>query len=236
MYRTLLSQARTKQELLDGIQISKAFGANVALDRISVSVSEGEILAVLGPSGSGKSTLLLCLAGIIPPDSGYVIYRGIHLRSLPDRELTQLRRQEFGFIFQFGHLIPDLSALENVAFPLRLSGISRGVAEESARHWLGKLEVEDVADKRIGEMSGGQAQRVAVARALVGQPSVIFADEPTGSLDSVNGQLVMELMVALAKDQRASIVLVTHEPRIAAYADREIIVRDGKLSELNILA
>jgi putative ABC transport system ATP-binding protein len=188
----------------------------------------------MGPSGSGKSTLLHCLAGILRPDSGTVSYRGAELSALPDVTRSELRRTEFGFVFQFGQLVPELTCLENVALPLRLGGMRRREAERSATEWMDRLEVADVADKRPGETSGGQGQRVAVARALVTGPKVVFADEPTGALDSLNGERVMRLLVSAAKETNAAVVLVTHEARVAAYSDREVIVRDGKSSQVEL--
>jgi putative ABC transport system ATP-binding protein len=217
-------------QLLEADDVHKSFGGTVALDGLSVEIGGGEIVAVLGPSGSGKSTLLLCLAGILPPDDGDVRYRGRSLPALSDAARTRLRRDEFGFVFQFGQLVPELTAVDNVSLPLRLAGLRRRDAIGRAREFLGSLGVEDVADKRAGEMSGGQAQRVAVARALVARPRVIFADEPTGSLDSTNGELVMELFVSTARQQGSTVLLVTHEPQVAAYADRQIVVRDGKVA------
>ncbi|MGZ8475647.1 MAG: ABC transporter ATP-binding protein [Candidatus Limnocylindria bacterium] len=217
--------------LLVASDLHKRFGKSTALAGLSVEIRGGEIVAVLGPSGSGKSTLLLCLAGIIPPDQGEVVYRGRALVSLSDATLTRLRRDEFGFVFQFGQLVPELTAVDNVSLPLRLAGLRRLDAAAHAREWLSRLDVEEVADQRAGEMSGGQAQRVAVARALVTGPRVVFADEPTGSLDSLNGELVMNLMVGAAREQGTTVVLVTHEARVAAYADRELVVRDGMLAE-----
>jgi putative ABC transport system ATP-binding protein len=146
-----------------------------------------------------------------------------------------LRRTEFGFVFQFGQLVPELTSLENVALPLRLGGMRRRDAEIRATEWLARLEVADVADKRPGETSGGQGQRVAVARALVTSPKVVFADEPTGALDSLNGERVMRLLVAAAKDANAAVVLVTHEVRVAAYSDREVVVRDGKSTQVELV-
>jgi putative ABC transport system ATP-binding protein len=216
--------------LIEADDVHKRFGNTIALDGLSLQVGGGEILAILGPSGSGKSTVLLCLAGILLPDSGDVRYRGRSLAAVPDAVRTRLRRDEFGFVFQFGQLVPELTALDNVSLPLRLAGLRRRDAVDRAREFLVRLGVDDVADQRAGEMSGGQAQRVAVARALVSRPRVIFADEPTGSLDSTNGELVMELLVSTAREQGASVVLVTHEPQVAAYADREVVVRDGRLA------
>jgi putative ABC transport system ATP-binding protein len=216
--------------LVEAEDVHKRFGGTTALDGLSLQIAGGEIVAVLGPSGSGKSTLLLCLAGILLPDDGEVRYRGRSLASLSDAARTSLRRDEFGFVFQFGQLVPELTALDNVSLPLRLAGLRRRDAVERAREFLASLGVDQIADKRAGEMSGGQAQRVAVARALVSRPRVIFADEPTGSLDSTNGELVMELLVSTARRQGSSVVLVTHEPQVAAYADREVVVRDGRLA------
>jgi putative ABC transport system ATP-binding protein len=225
------SVAPSEGALVVASDLHKRFGRSVALDGLSVDVRGGEVVAVLGPSGSGKSTLLLCLAGIIPPDQGEVVYRGRALASLSDATLTRLRRDEFGFVFQFGQLVPELTAVDNVSLPLRLAGLRRHDAEDRARRWLARLDVDDVADQRGGEMSGGQAQRVAVARALVTGPRVVFADEPTGSLDSLNGELVMDLLVGAAREQGTTVVLVTHEARVAAYGDRELVVRDGRLTE-----
>jgi putative ABC transport system ATP-binding protein len=218
--------------LLAGHGLTKSFGPTPALAGANLSVWPGEVVAVMGPSGSGKSTLLHCLAGIIAPDDGQVDYDGTDIGRLSDDRRSALRRHDFGFVFQFGQLVPELTCLENVALPLRLGGVRRKAAESAARTWLGTLEVEDVADHRPGDVSGGQGQRVAVARALVTQPKVIFADEPTGALDSLNGERVMRLLVAAAKGTDTAIVLVTHEPRVAAYSDREVIVRDGRTRDL----
>ena len=216
--------------VIAGEDLTKRFGATVALDGLSVAVGRGEVVALLGPSGSGKSTLLLCLAGVLQPDSGTVFYQGRPIKDLGESTLTRLRRREFGFVFQFGQLVPDLTAVENVALPLRLDGHGRRPAERKALELLGRLGVEDRARLRVGEMSGGQSQRVAIARALISEPTVIFADEPTGSLDSLNGELVMDLLLMAARERSAAVVLVTHEARIAAYADREVVIRDGCLT------
>jgi putative ABC transport system ATP-binding protein len=152
------------------------------------------------------------------------------LRSLRDDARTRLRRDRFGFVFQSGQLVPELTALDNVSLPLRLAGVRRREATTAAARWLDRIGVGDVAGKRAGEMSGGQAQRVAVARALIAEPEVVFADEPTGSLDSTNGERVMEHLVTAARERGTSIVLVTHETRIAAYADREVVIRDGAVA------
>ncbi|MEU5235441.1 ABC transporter ATP-binding protein [Streptomyces lydicus] len=213
--------------LLRAVALHKAYGRTPALDGADFSLHPGEVVAVMGPSGSGKSTLLHCLAGIIAPDSGTVRYGDRELTAMSDAERSALRRADFGFVFQFGQLVPELTALENVALPLRLNGTRRRDAERQAREWLERLEVDAVADRRPGEVSGGQGQRVAVARALAGRPRVVFADEPTGALDSLNGERVMSLLTDAARDTHAAVVLVTHEARVAAYSDREVVVRDG---------
>ncbi|ATE57609.1 ABC transporter ATP-binding protein [Actinosynnema pretiosum] len=218
--------------LLEAVDLRKSFGPTPALDGAGLAVHAGEVLAIMGPSGSGKSTLLHCLAGILQPDSGTVRYRDVELSALADGARSELRRTDFGFVFQFGQLVPELSCLENVALPLRLGGVKRKAAESRAREWLERLEVDGVADKRPGETSGGQAQRVAVARALVTGPKVVFADEPTGALDSLNGERVMQFLVTAARETSAAVVLVTHEARVAAYSDREVVVRDGKSREV----
>jgi putative ABC transport system ATP-binding protein len=213
--------------LLSGAGLRKSFGPTPALADATMEVAAGEIVAVMGPSGSGKSTLLHCLACVIRPDAGRVVYDGRDLTAASDAELSALRRGEFGFVFQFGQLVPELSCRENVALPLRLDGVGRRAAEARADAWLARLEVGDVAAQTPGQISGGQGQRVAIARALATEPRVVFADEPTGALDSLNGEHVMRLLSEAARDSGAAVVLVTHEPRVAAWSDREVVVRDG---------
>ena len=221
--------------VLAGADLHKRFGQTVALAGAGMRVARGEIVAVMGPSGSGKSTLLHCLAGIVLPESGQVRYGETDLLQLPDSRRSRLRRTEFGFVFQFGQLVPELTCLQNVALPLRLSGLGRRTANARATAWLERLDVAGVAAKRPGEVSGGQGQRVAVARALVTGPAVVFADEPTGALDSLAGEQVMKLLTDAARESAAAIVLVTHEARVAAYSDREVIVRDGRTRESVVL-
>jgi putative ABC transport system ATP-binding protein len=223
---------RGDKHLIESREVTYNFGDTTALRGANLSVRAGEILAIMGPSGSGKSTLLHCLAGILVPTQGEVWFDGRRINSLADRERSVLRRDSFGFVFQFGQLVPELSAEENVALPLLLSGSRRNDALAQAHEWFERLDLKGLERRRSGELSGGQAQRVALARGLVTHPSVLFADEPTGSLDSLSGELVMELMVATARDDGTTVVLVTHEPRVAAYADREVVVRDGIVSSL----
>ena len=218
--------------LLQGIDLHLSFGQTPALRGATVTVNAGEVLAVMGPSGSGKSTLLHCLAGILVPDGGEVSFDGTRIDTLNENARTALRRDQFGFVFQFGQLVPELSAEENVALPLLLSGFSRGRAMAQARDWFSRLDLTGLEGRRSGELSGGQAQRVALARGLVTGPRVLFADEPTGALDSLTGEMVMNLLVDNVRELGTTVVLVTHEPRVAAYADREVVVRDGRVSAL----
>jgi putative ABC transport system ATP-binding protein len=213
-----------------------SFGSTPALCGATLAVTAGEILAVMGPSGSGKSTLLHCLAGILVPDGGEVRFAGRRIDTLAEAERSALRRDRFGFVFQFGQLVPELSAEENVALPLLLNGSRRRDALSRARAWFGRLDLSGLEHRRSGELSGGQAQRVALARGLVADPEVLFADEPTGALDSLTGEQVMELLVASARERGTTVVLVTHEPRVAAYADREVVVRDGRVTTLTAAA
>jgi putative ABC transport system ATP-binding protein len=218
--------------LLEGTGLSKAFGQTPALSDAGLCVDAGEIVAVMGPSGSGKSTLLHCLAGIVRPDAGRVVFDGRDVTAMSDAERSNLRLREYGFVFQFGQLVPELPCVENVALPLRLEGVRRREAERRALEWMERLEVRDVARQLPGQVSGGEGQRVAVARALVSEPRVLFADEPTGALDSLNGERVMRLLTAAAHEADVAVVLVTHEPRVAAYSDREVVVRDGRTRDL----
>jgi putative ABC transport system ATP-binding protein len=213
--------------ILTGRDLHKNFGVTPALRGASLTVGEGEIVAVMGPSGSGKSTLLHCLAGILTPDFGEVHFAGRRIDDRPDRERVQLRRTAFGFVFQFGQLVPELPAVENVALPLLLAGWRRQAALANAAGWLPRLGLDGVGTRLPGELSGGEGQRVALARALISRPKIVFADEPTGSLDSAAADQVMELLVDAAREQGSSVLMVTHEARVAAYADRTVFVRDG---------
>jgi putative ABC transport system ATP-binding protein len=215
--------------MLQAIDLHKRFGHTVALDGASIVVSPGEVVAVVGPSGSGKSTLLHCAAGILRPDAGEILFDGRRVDGMGEAERSSLRRSAFGFVFQFGQLVPELTAAENIALPVMLGGTSRRRALAEAKRWLAQLDLVEAAGKRPGELSGGEGQRVAVARALAHRPRVVFADEPTGSLDSLSGELVMNLLVDLAGEEGAAIVIVTHDPRIAAYARRDVVVRDGRI-------
>jgi putative ABC transport system ATP-binding protein len=216
--------------LIEARGVYRSFGQTPALQGASLSVASGEIVAIMGPSGSGKSTLLHCLAGIFEPDRGEVWFDGQRLDGLGETKRTQLRRTAFGFVFQFGQLVPELSAADNIALPLLLNRVSRKVAYANAASWLQRLGLDELGTRRTGELSGGEAQRVALARALVTGPRVLFADEPTGSLDSLTGEMVLDLLVNVAREDGTTVVLVTHDARVAAYAGRAVMVRDGRVT------
>jgi putative ABC transport system ATP-binding protein len=225
-------ERRRSGRVIEARDVRLSFGETPALRGASVSVAAGEMLAIMGPSGSGKSTLLHCLAGILVPDGGEVHFAGRRIDTMSEGARSALRRDHFGFVFQFGQLVPELTAAENVALPLMLAGTRRAAALAGPATWFERLDLHGLAGRRSGELSGGQAQRVALARALVTEPEVLFADEPTGALDSLAGEHVMNLLTTAAREQGTSVVLVTHEARVAAYADREVIVRDGKVNAL----
>lgn len=210
--------------------VHRSFGMDVALRGVDLDVYPGEVLAIMGPSGSGKSTLLHILAGVLTPDSGVAKYQDREISAMSEAQRAKLRLTEFGFVFQFGQLLPDLTAVDNVSLPLLIAGQPRKVALSQAVRGLERLGLGEHTQKLPSELSGGQAQRVAVARALAMGPKVIFADEPTGALDSLAAEQVMATLSELARLSGTTVVLVTHDARTAAYADREIVVRDGRIS------
>ncbi|RRR96398.1 ABC transporter ATP-binding protein [Glycomyces terrestris] len=216
--------------MLSASSLVKHFGTAPALDGVDFAVAPGESVAVTGPSGSGKSTLLHCLAGIIRPDAGEVRLYDERIDTLSERSRSHLRRTRFAFLFQFGQLLPELPAEENVALPLMLGGTPRRAALGPARAQLKRLGLEGKEGRRPGELSGGEAQRVALARALVVNPAVVFADEPTGALDRATGDQVMGVLLDTVAELDAALVVVTHDPRIASRCTRTIEIRDGRLS------
>jgi len=216
--------------LIEARDVHRSFGQTPALRGVSIGAARGEILAVMGPSGSGKSTLLHCLAGIFQPDSGGVWFNGKRIDDLSDKKRTLLRRSAFGFVFQFGQLVPELTAADNIAIPLVLARSGRRAAYRAADSWLGRLGLGELGVRRTGELSGGEAQRVAIGRALIARPQVLFADEPTGSLDSANGRMIMDVLVGIARQDGTTVILVTHDSAVAAYADRAVSVSDGQLA------
>jgi putative ABC transport system ATP-binding protein len=217
-------------DVLVGQALTKRFGQTVALGGVDLAVRAGEAVAIMGPSGSGKSTLLHCLAGIMKPDGGEVRLLGERIDDMRERRRSTLRRTRFGFVFQFGQLLPELLAEENVALPLMLGGVPRSQAVRQARAWFGPLGLSGMETRRPGELSGGQAQRVAIARALVTKPAVVFADEPTGALDQTTGHETMRLLVEATRGNGAGLVVVTHDPNVASWCERTVEVRDGLLT------
>jgi putative ABC transport system ATP-binding protein len=214
--------------------LRKSFARTEALRGVGLEVDSGEAVAVTGASGSGKSTLLLCLAGILRPESGEVSFGGRRVDRMSESERSLLRRREFGIVLQFGQLLPELTAMQNVALPLLLEGHHRAASKRAATSWLERLGVADLADAAPAELSGGEQQRVAVARALVTGPQVVFADEPTGALDTVAGEQVLGHLLGAVRDSGTALVLITHDNRVAARADREIVLRDGAVEAAGV--
>lgn len=218
-----------RQGDLRALELTKTYGPVFALDHVSLTVPSGQSLAIMGPSGSGKSTLLHCLAGILVPDAGEVSLGDIPITAQPDSARSVLRRRHFGFVFQDGQLLPELSARENVALPLMLNGVRREQALVQADDMLARLGLHIEAARRPGEMSGGQAQRIAIARALVHSPSVVFADEPTGALDQATGREVVRVLTGATRACGATLVLVTHDALVAQSCSRTVELFDGRL-------
>ncbi len=220
--------------------LTKIYGtgetAVVALDHVNMAVENGEFLAVMGPSGCGKSTLLHLVGGLDRPTKGRVLLDGRDLTALRDDDLAALRRRRIGFVFQFYNLIPVLTALENAALPLLLDGVKPAEAHRRAAEWLGRLGMSDRLHYRPDQLSGGQQQRVAIARALVSEPDLILADEPTGNLDSRAGDEIAALLRRISSEWRRTILLVTHDPRVAAHADRILFMKDGRIIDETRLA
>ncbi|MBI4730272.1 MAG: ABC transporter ATP-binding protein [Acidobacteria bacterium] len=213
--------------LLRGRDLRLSYGRSIALAGATIDVRAGEIVVLRGKSGSGKSSLLYCLAGVVRPDAGEVWYGGRAVTGMSDDEVSALRRREFGFVFQFGDLVPELSIAENVGLPLRLNGQASPSVGPRVEAVLERLGIGELARKRPGEVSGGEAQRAAVARALVHSPRVVFADEPTGALDTENSDAVLKEFLGLARTAGSAVVLVTHEANVAAVGDRHLSVVDG---------
>ncbi|MGC3994926.1 MAG: ABC transporter ATP-binding protein [Propionicimonas sp.] len=215
---------------LSARSLSRSFGDVVALDQVSLDIPAGQSVSVMGPSGSGKSTLLHCLAGILRPDSGEVSLGDEPVSLSSDAARSRLRLERMGFVFQDGQLLPELNALENVALPLLLQGVARAEALGRSAGVLARLGLSGLEKRRPGELSGGQAHRVAIARALVGNPAVVMADEPTGALDQATGAETMRVLVAATRAVGASLVVVTHDPGVAAWCERHVEIVDGRLA------
>jgi putative ABC transport system ATP-binding protein len=218
-------------------QLEKTFGGGAtagvtAVRGVDLAVDEGEFVAITGASGSGKSTLLHMLGGITRPSAGRVLLEGVDLATLDDDALAEIRRRRIGFVFQRYNLLPELSLAENVALPLVLDGVPEARCREAARHALEAVGMAHRADHRPDALSGGEQQRGAVARALVTDPAIVLADEPTGALDSVNSGVVLELLQRLVRDRRQTVILVTHDPGIAATAGRVVRMKDGLVAAI----
>ena len=226
--------------IISTTNLTKIYGSGVtavtALDHVSIKVDPGQFVAVMGPSGCGKSTLLHLLGGLDHPTEGTVSIEDIAIGGMPDDQLTELRRRKIGFVFQFYNLIPVMTAVENAALPITLDGVKPAEAQKKAAEWLTKFGLSERLRSRPDQLSGGQQQRVAVARALVAEPSLILADEPTGNLDSRASDEIAGLLAEVSKKYGRTVVMVTHDPRIAAYADRIIFLKDGKVVDETILA
>ena len=216
--------------------ITKSYNSAPVLTGISLTIEPGETVAVMGPSGSGKSTLLHCMSGVLLPDDGDVIFGDTKINSLSDADRSALRLHDFGFVFQDGQLLPELTARENVALPMILQGKKRSKSLALADDVLNRLGLKDLTRRRPGQMSGGQAQRVAIARAMAGEPGVIFADEPTGALDQSTGHEVMQQLTALVEQTGTTLVMVTHDVKVADWCRRRVEIRDGLIRDDRMLA
>jgi putative ABC transport system ATP-binding protein len=220
-------------------KLTKIYGSGstavTALDHISLKIDLGEFIAIMGPSGCGKSTLLHLLGGLDIATEGSVQIDGHNLNDLDDDALTELRRRKMGFVFQFYNLIPVLTALENAALPVTLDGVKPAEAQKKATEWLTRFGLGDRLSHRPDQLSGGQQQRVAIARALVAEPQLVLADEPTGNLDTKSSDEIAGLLRKVSKEYGRAVIMVTHDPRIAAYADRIVFLKDGKIAEETIL-
>ena len=211
--------------------VTKSYGPLTVLHNVSLSIPEGEIMAIVGPSGAGKTTLLQIAGSLDRPDSGKVIFNGTDIFTLKDRQLSEFRNRNIGFVFQFHQLLPEFSALENVALPAIIAGRSHKEADEEARHLLEELGMGHRLSHKPAELSGGEKQRTAIARALINHPEVVFDDEPTGSLDSHNREEIQEIILRLRREKRQTFVVVTHDRDMASIADRVVEMADGKIVE-----
>lgn len=209
--------------------ITKSYGLLTVLHDVSLTIPEGEIMAIVGPSGAGKTTLLQIAGSLDRPDSGKVMFDGTDLYTLKDKKLSEFRNRHIGFVFQFHQLLPEFSALENVAIPALIAGRSRKAATEEARSLLEELGLSHRLSHKPAELSGGEKQRTAIARALINKPRVVFADEPTGSLDSHNREEIQQIISRLCNDRKQTFVVVTHDRDLTSIAHRVVEMADGKI-------
>lgn len=227
--------------VIEAHSLNKSFGATTALSGVDLTVQRGESVAIMGASGSGKTTLLHVLAGITAPDSGGVRFAAsagpvVDVTDLGERARSRLRRESFGFVFQQGLLIPELTAIENIALALMINGVSRREAHERAAGWMASLGLAGFEERRIGELSGGQAQRVAIARSQVTGAELVFADEPTGALDSQTSADVMNALLWSTTGQGRTLIVVTHDQDVAARCSRTVHMRDGLIVPADVTA
>ena len=220
--------------MLEAVQLIKNYGAFTVVNDVSLSVSKGDFVSIVGPSGAGKSTLLHLVGGLDKPDSGTVRLDGQEFLKLPSRKQAKFRNKHIGFVFQFHHLLPEFSAVENVSIPLWIAGTGKREAHERASELLALVGLAGRVDHKPSELSGGEQQRVAIARALVNQPSVIMADEPTGNLDTANARAVHELFLQLREKLNQTFVIVTHNEALSALTDRTLTMRDGRIVDEQI--
>ncbi|WP_291579684.1 ABC transporter ATP-binding protein [Clostridium sp. UBA6640] len=206
----------------------------VALDNINLEIYQGEVVCLLGTSGSGKSTLLNMMAGLEKPSRGEIIIKNKHIEKMSENQLAAFRQKYIGFVFQSYNLLPTLSAMENVTLPLIFRSISSSKRNEKAKKMLEAVGLQKRLDHKPSQMSGGQQQRVSIARAFVGNPNIVFADEPTGNLDTKTTLEIMELITKMAKEQNQTLIIVTHDIEISCYADRVIYIRDGNVDKIEI--
>jgi putative ABC transport system ATP-binding protein len=233
------NQESITMSLVQTQNLTKIYGSGstavTALDHVNIKIHDGEFVAIMGPSGCGKSTLLHLLGGLDTPSEGKVVIDGTSIAEMRDDKLTELRRRRIGFVFQFFNLIPVLTAVENAALPVTLDGVKPAEAATRAKAWLARFGLGERLSSRPDQLSGGEQQRVAIARALVAEPSLILADEPTGNLDTRSGDEIAGLLRNVSKQYNRTIIMVTHDPRIAAYSDRIIFLKDGKVVDETLL-
>ncbi len=215
--------------MIDISNINKRYGTLQVLDNVNVTINRGELVTIVGPSGAGKTTLLQIVGTLDSPDSGKVFYEGIDVLQLKDRDLAHFRNQNIGFVFQFHQLLPEFTTLENVAIPALIGGMKQKDADKRAKELLDYMGLAERLNHKPSELSGGERQRVAVARALVNHPSVVLADEPSGSLDTQNKQDLHRLFFRLREEMKQTFVIVTHDESLAGDADRVLYMRDGRI-------
>lgn len=208
----------------------------IALENIDLSIGKGEICCLLGTSGSGKSTLLNLMAGLEKPTKGEIIIKNVHIEKLDEKRLVLFRQKYIGFVFQSYNLLPNLTALENVGLPLAFKGIPRRIRDKKAKQMLNSVGLKTHGNRKPSQMSGGQQQRVGIARAFIGNPEIVFADEPTGNLDSKTTMEVMGLITGIARKSNQTLIIVTHDVNIAKYADRIIHILDGNIKKIETVS